>query len=197
MPLAEPLAVSLKVARILEGLAIPYVVGGSLASSLHGMPRSTHDIDLVADLRAHHVAPLLQALGNDFYVSSEAVADAVRRRGSFNIIDQETILKVDIFVLKEDALSRDEMSRGVVVDLPGDPSATLVIASAEDIVLQKLLWYQLGAGVSERQWLDVLGVLKVQGDRLDLVYLESQAQRAGVADLLARARMEAGLGRVP
>jgi len=197
LPLAEPLAVSLKVARILEGLAIPYVVGGSLASSLHGMPRSTHDIDLVADLRAHHVAPLLQALGNDFYVSSEAVADAVRRRGSFNIIDQETILKVDIFVLKEDALSRDEMSRGVVVDLPGDPSATLVIASAEDIVLQKLLWYQLGAGVSERQWLDVLGVLKVQGDRLDLVYLESQAQRAGVADLLARARMEAGLGRVP
>jgi hypothetical protein len=196
MPLAEALRVSLKVARILEDLAIPYLVGGSLASSLHGIPRTTHDVDMVADLRVEHVEPFLTALGSDFYVSPQAVTDAVANRGSFNLIDQETILKIDIFVLKEDRLSKAEMTRSVTVELPADSPQewppTLVVASAEDIVLQKLLWYRLGQGVSDRQWRDVLGVIKVQAQRLDFAYLEQHAERSEIHDLLSRAFREAG-----
>ncbi len=151
---------------------------------------------MVADLRVEHVEPFLTALGNDFYVSPQAVTDAVANRGSFNRVDQETILKIDIFVLEEDHLSQAEMTRSVTVEFPADSPQesppTLVVASAEDIVLQKLLWYRLGQGVSDRQWRDVLGVLKVQAQRLDVAYLERQAERSGIHDLLSRAFREAG-----
>lgn len=192
----EAFQVLLQVARVLEELDIPYVVGGSLASSLHGIPRSTQDADLVADLRANHLQPFLRRIEGAFYVSPERAQAAVRRRSSFNLIHLETMIKVDLFVLPETPLARQEMARRQVLPIPGEPEARLQIASPEDTILQKLLWYRKGGEVSERQWNDVLGVMKVQGEALDLTYLQEWAERSGIEDLLARARTDAGLDRV-
>jgi hypothetical protein len=192
MELADALAVTLAVAGVLEELKVPYLLGGSLASSLHGIPRSTQDADLVADLQAEHVLPLVAALRPSFYVDEERVADAVRRRGSFNAIHLPTMTKVDIFVLKDDPLSRLEMERCQWIQLPGAEEIQLPVATAEDIILQKLAWFRLGGEVSERQWDDLLGVLKVRKGTLDLPYLERWAAELEVGDLLRRALAESG-----
>jgi hypothetical protein len=191
--LPDVIRVTLEATSILEDLQVPYLVGGSIASSLHGLPRSTLDSDLVADLRPQHAQPLCSALSGDFYIDSERVADAIRRQASFNVIHHHTGLKIDIFILKADPLARQEMARRQrIVPLPGE-SPEIPVASPEDIVLQKLHWYRLGNHTSERQWLDVLGVLKVQGKRLDLDYLQEWADRIGVDDLLRQAFEDAGI----
>jgi hypothetical protein len=189
----EGFQVVLEVVRVLDRLGVPYAVGGSLASSLHGIPRSSQDGDLVADLRTEHVQPFLSAITNLFYVSPERVLQAVRRRSSFNIVHLKTAIKVDIFVLGSEPLSLQEMARRQVLPVPGAPATTLHVASAEDTVLQKLLWYQKGNMVSDRQWNDVLGVLKVQGADLDFNYLKEWAAQSEVDDLLKKALKEAGL----
>ncbi len=189
----EALNVILDLARVLEDLKVPYAVGGSLASSMHGIPRSTQDGDLVADLRAEHVQPFVTAVAQIFYVSPERVLQAVQRRSSFNLVHLKTAIKVDIFVLGTDPLSLQEMARRQVLPFPGEPATMLYVASAEDTVLQKLLWYEKGNRVSDRQWNDILGVLKVQGSRLDFGYLKEWADRIGVDDLLRQACDDAGL----
>ena len=189
----EGFQVVLEVARVLDRLGVPYVVGGSLASSLHGIPRSSQDGDLVADLRAEHVQPFTAAIANLFYVSPERVLQAVQRRSSFNIVHLKTAIKVDIFVLSSEPLSLQEMARRQVLPVPGEPGTTLYVASAEDTVLQKLLWYRKGNMVSDRQWNDILGVLKVQRADLDFNYLKEWAAQTGVDDLLKKALEEAGL----
>lgn len=193
MPAAETLRAALKVARALEALDVPYLVGGSLASSLHGIPRATQDADLVADLQPDRVHDLVRALEDDFYVDLERVRDAVRRRASFNAIHLRTMLKVDVFVLPDDEYHRAEMSRRRRMRLGEDPESSVEVASAEDTVIEKLHWYRLGRGVSDRQWLDVLGVLKVQGTELDRSYLRRWAGEREIEDLLDRALREAGL----
>jgi len=192
MELAEALAVTFTVARVLDDLGIPYLLGGSLASSLHGIPRSTEDADLVADLRPEHIDPLVAALRPSFYIDDERVADAIRRRASFNIIHLSTMIKVDLFVLKGDPLSRQEMDRRQRIQISGAEGMQLPVATAEDIILQKLAWFRLGGGVSERQWNDLLGVLKVRKGGLDLPYLERWAAELEVGDLLSRALGESG-----
>lgn len=189
----EAFQVLLEVTRVLEELDVPYVVGGSLASSLHGIPRSTQDADLVAALRPEHIQPFIGRVEGAFYLSPERVEAAVRRRTSFNLIHLKTMIKVDLFVFSETPLARQEMARRQVLPIPGEPEAHLQIASPEDTILQKLLWYRKGGGVSERQWNDVLGVIKVQGRTLDLSYLNEWAERSGVEDLLARAFTDSGL----
>jgi len=188
---ADTLKAALEVARILEDLRIPYLLGGSLASSLYGIPRTTRDADLVADLRPEHVQALASALTPGFYVDTERVLHAIRRRSSFNVIYLGTMTKVDIFVLRDHPLSHLEMSRRRQLSLTG--GAVLYVASPEDTLLQKLRWFEMEGCVSERQWDDVLGILKVQGARLDLNYLERWASGLGLGDLLRKALEEAGL----
>jgi hypothetical protein len=195
MELAEVLAVTLTVARVLEKLEIPYLLGGSLASSLHGVPRSTVDADLVADLGTRHIRPLVEALSASFYIDEERVADAVRRRVSFNIIHLATATKVDLFVLRADPFARMEMGRRQRITLAGMGGDELSIATAEDTILQKLAWFRLGGSVSERQWNDILGVLKVRRGKLDLPYLEHWAAELELGDLLRRALDESKNGR--
>jgi hypothetical protein len=194
MELPDTIRVTLEVARVLEELRIHYLVGGSVASSIYGHPRSTLDSDLVADLQPRHVQPLTAALSERFYVEPERVVDAIRRRASFNLIHRPTNLKIDIFILKDTPMARQELLRSRRINLlPGEDDMEVPVASPEDMVLQKLQWYQMGNRVSDRQWNDILGVLKVQGKRLDFGYLKEWAPRIGVEDLLRQACEDAGI----
>ncbi|CAN5777879.1 hypothetical protein BH23GEM3_BH23GEM3_04270 [soil metagenome] len=183
----EVLDITLDLAETLDRLGVPYLVGGSLASSLHGIPRATQDVDLVASLRPEHVAPLVAALEGEFYLDALAIREAVRQQASFNVIHLETMFKADIFVAGDDAVTREEMARRQRFMIYEEPRRELVVASPEDIVIQKLHWFRLGDEASERQWNDALGVIKVQGPQLDRGYLDRIARLMGVEHLLERA----------
>lgn len=189
MPLGDPLRVIHKVAQIFQKLGVDYLVGGSLASSLHGVPRATQDIDIVADLTGKDIGKLVELLSVDFFADIEMIEKAVSRKSSFNIIERENIFKVDIFVMSYDETSRMEMSRRVpyTITNDNDENQSVYICSAEDIIAHKLYWYNLGEGVSERQWNDALNVIKIQKNRLDIEYLHQVCSARGVAELLERA----------
>ena len=173
-----------------EKLAVAYYIGGSIVSSVLGFPRSTLDVDIVADLAPKHVAPLVDALKTRYYIAGPMILDAIARRSCFNLIHFETSFKVDVFVVKNRPYDRQVFSRITKPQTnPGTPS--FFLASAEDIILAKLEWYRLGDEMSERQWNDVLGVMKVNGLSLDRPYLDRWAVELGVADLLAKAWNEA------
>jgi len=188
----DPLAVALQVAAILEGLGIPYLVSGSLASGIHGEPRSTNDVDFVADIHPGHVGPLLAALHGDFYLSDEAVREALQLGTSFNAIHLPTAVKVDVFVAGQDPFDAERLRHRQRVLVREDPPGELFLDTPEHSVLRKLEWYRRGGEVSERQWRDVLGVLRAKGEQMDRARLDTWAGRLGVADLLRRAREQAG-----
>lgn len=184
-PFVEPLR---EVSVCLDRLGVPFFVGGSVASTMHGEIRTTQDVDLVVELKEAHVGPLVESLRTSFYIDEEAVVEAVRRRSSCNLIHRATAFKVDLFVRRERPFSRSEMARRERVDVGG---LSLPIATAEDSVLTKLEWFEAGGRVSDRQWRDVLGVIKGRGPRLDVVYLDRWAKDLGVRELLDRALREA------
>lgn len=190
--LPDPIAVAAAVADALERIGVAYVIGGSVASSLYGEPRSTNDVDLVADLDAMKVDSLIRSLGPGYYVSNDAARAATRQEtgGSFNIIDTRSAVKVDVFVAGSDALDRERLRKRQVIELsPSGPR--LFVDTPENVVLRKLEWFRRGGEVSERQWRDVLGVLRAQNGRLDSRYLEDWASRLGVASLFHQAVSEA------
>lgn len=191
--LSEPLLVVSRLAAVLDRLGVPYLVGGSLASSVFGVPRATQDVDLVADLRREHVASFVAALSDEFYVDAEMVEDAIRRRRSFNVIHLGTMFKADVFIMKMDPWFHEEMQRAREQTVGvGAESISIRFATPEDTLLHKLVWYRMGGEVSDRQWGDILGVLRIQADALDNEYLDTWAAHLQVADHLARARNEAG-----
>lgn len=189
--LAAPLLVVTRLARAWEGLSIRYVVSGSLASSLYGIPRATQDVDLVAEIELPHVAPLKGLLEGEFSLDAEMIRDAIRRRASFNVVYLATMFKADIFIPRGDAWSNQELSRAgsEAFDTP-EGSVTIRFASAEDRLLHKLVRFRLGNEVSDRQWGDILGIRKVQSGLREQHYLDEWAGFLKVDDLLARTRME-------
>jgi hypothetical protein len=189
--LLEPILVTVKVTSALEKMKVPYFIGGSLASTLYGMVRTTQDADIIAELRPGHIQALIDALQDEFYVDDEMIAEAVSRHSSFNIIHRESMFKVDVFVPRERDFLRKQFARARRETLSTEPEIQAVVASAEDTLLAKLEWYRLGGDVSERQWHDVLGLLKVQAEALDFAYLRSTAEELKVEDLLERALKEA------
>lgn len=184
---AEPIRILLQVSRILDHLAIPYLTCGSIASSILGIPRATQDIDMVIDLHSAKVEDFVTAFQVEFYIDSAAVMRAVQRSASFNAVHFETVQKIDFFIKKRNDYAAEEMRRRFAVAVDETESERVFIASPEDVILQKLVWYKLGSQISERQWNDILGVIKVQGDRLDRNYLGKWAGTLAVADLVDQA----------
>jgi hypothetical protein len=172
----------------LDRLGIIYAIGGSVASSLHGIARATQDIDVVIDLRADQINDFYNALAPDFYVDEGAIVAAVRGGRPFNLIHFEAGLKIDLFMAAQHPLGANQLAhrRPEATALLGGEPIEVNVISAEDILLAKLLWYQEGGNVSERQWNDLLNLVMVQGERLDREYLVLQAERLGVSYLLAR-----------
>ncbi len=189
---SDALAAVVPLVAELERLGVAYYLGGSAVSSAHGVPRSSLDVDIVADLAPGHVASLVDALKAIYYIDGGMIRDAIARRSCFNLIHLATSFKIDVFAVKNRPYDRVALARIEKKRVAENPSMVLFLASPEDIVLAKLEWYRLGDEVSERQWNDVLGVLKVQADSLDRSYLDRWAAELGVADLLAKAQEEAG-----
>ena len=186
----EATRITLLVTQTLEALGIPYAVGGSLASSLHGVMRSTLDVDIVADMRLEHIQPLVAALSKEFYADDEMMRDAIEHQSSFNLIHYETAFKVDIFIRKARAFDQMQLERRRMSVIATDPEQSVYVTSPEDVILSKLEWYRMGGEVSDRQWRDIIGVLKTREGELDLDYLGKWANELKVTDLLERALHE-------
>ncbi len=183
----SPLVVLSQVARVLEQLEITYVLVGSLASSMHGMYRSTADIDLLADIKTDQVRPLLDALEKSFYVDELAVRQAIAQRQSFNAIHFDSVFKVDIFIAKADDFASKQLERRELRKLSPEIDQFIYVATAADTILAKLRWYREGNEVSSTQWSDVLGMLGAQSVNLDVDYLREWSDKLGVRDLLEKA----------
>lgn len=178
----------------LDSLGIPYRISGSVASSAYGIARATLDLDMVADVQPEQIRDLVTRLEDAFYVDEERVRDAVARKSSFSAIHLATMLKIDVFILRRTAYEVTAFQRGREDTLEErEGGRSFMLMSPEDVVLTKLGWYETGGRVSERQWHDILGVLKVQGESLDRTYLRRWAAELGLVELLQRACREAGL----
>jgi hypothetical protein len=187
---SDPLAIAALVCAIFDFLGRSYSIGGSIASSMSGEPRSTLDVDIVASFDLSHVDALVDALQAEFYVERAAIERAVRDRSSANAIHRESSVKIDLFVAGGTPLDDDVLKRRIAVT-PAGAGRRLYVHSPEDILLQKLRWYRRGGDVSDRQWRDALGIVRVQRTRLDQPYLTDGATRLGIRDLLDRVLREA------
>lgn len=188
----EPLEVTLKVTEVFEKLGVAYLIGGSLASALYGMVRTTQGSDIVAEMQMKHLQPFVSALQDEYYVDEEMIAEAIQRHSSFNIIHRESMFKVDVFIPCPRPFLQSELARAQRQSFVLENKVSAMFASPEDTILSKLEWYRLGGETSDRQWRDILGVLKVRAGELDLDYLRKWAEELKVSDLLESALKEAG-----
>jgi len=190
---ADVLAALKPVVIAFEQLNVAYLIGGSLASSVYGVARSTLDADLMADLLPEQINILVTLLQADYYLSEPAIREALTRRSSFNLIHLDTMIKIDIFIPKGEPFDRSTLQRIQTATLDKDDPRPFQMASPEDIVLLKLQWYKLGGSESNKQWRDIVGVLRVQANEIDLNYLQLWAETLTVVELLEKALVDAGL----
>jgi hypothetical protein len=181
-----PLDLVVEIAGILDGLGVQYALGGSMASSLLGEPRSTVDVDLAVRLDETTGDALLDRVAPNFYVPFDDARAAIRAHTAFNLLDNASALKVDLFVLGDGLLDRMQIERRVLVAVPRAPDG-LWVTAAEDQVLRKLEWRRAGGSLSDRQWRDVVGILQARFESIDLEYLQQTAEMLGLSDDLAAA----------
>ena len=174
------------VTGVFEKMGVPYAVGGSMSSSVNGIMRTTMDIDIVADLQLEQVEDFIAALSSAFYSDEGMIRDAVVQHGSFNLIHLDTAYKVDVFIPKPRLFDRMQLQRSRIALIGTNPDIGINVTSPEDIILSKLEWYRMGGEVSDRQWRDIMGVIRTQGDRLDLDYLRRLSKTLNIDDLLER-----------
>jgi len=176
-----------KLVHFLNAEQIPYLLTGSVASSLHGEPRSTHDVDVIVVLDANSVTQLLKKFQRPgYYLDEMCVREAVEKGGMFNLISAEGD-KIDFWMLTPDPFDQSRFARRTIVDFMG---MQLTVSSPEDTILAKLYWAKLSGG-SEKHVHDSLRVYEVQYGHLDLEYLQDWARRLSVEELLIRIRTEA------
>jgi len=178
------------VAELLERLGIPYHVGGSVASSAHGMYRASAGIDLVIDPTDEQLEALARELEAEFYVNRSAMAEALSNRSTFNAIHDQTSFKLEFFIKGTAPFDAEELRRSIRQAVGDERGRTVLLKSPEDTVLRKLEWFRGGGEVSERQWGDVLSILAAARETLDEEHLDRWSKELGVQDLLDRARKE-------
>ncbi len=187
---SDLVAALVPVTEALQGLGVRYYISGSVASSAHGVARASLDVDIVAELDLLHIDRLADLLESAYYVPRGQMRAAAAERRSFNLIHLRTMFKIDVFVSKRRPFDREAAGRARAQGLDDTPGAPLLlVASAEDTVLAKLEWFRRGGETSERQWWDIVGVLRVNPD-VDAGYLHRWAAELGVADLLDRALVQ-------
>ena len=182
------------VAEAFEKLGAVYYIGGSIASSAYGAARATLDVDMVSDLKPQHVRFLAKMLESSYYIEEDEIGEAIRKHSSFNLIHLETMIKVDVFIVGDEPYPQQALRRRRKDTLDEDQQAVeFYLATSEDIVLIKLDWYRMGGEVYERQWSDVVGVLKVQDKALDREYIRHWASELKLTGLLEQACGDAGI----
>lgn len=182
------------VTKAFEKLGVAYYIGGSVASSAYGMARATMDVDCVSDLSPEKVKDFVKMLEGEYYIDEQVISEAIQQCSSFNLIHLETMLKVDIFIVKKRPYDQGALRRRKKDTLDDDKDVPeIYLASPEDVILNKLDWFHRGGRSSEKQWGDISGVLKVQKGYLDMGYLNHWARELDLHDLLKKAFTEAGI----
>lgn len=184
---------ALDTGTLLDRLGIAYVLGGGLASSLYGEPRTTVDVDVAARIPSEQVDRFVSLATPDFFVDREALVEAIQRRVLFQLVHRKTLVKIDIHVVSDDPLQTSQLERARWRRLSADSDDEIRVASPEDVVIQKLIWFAKSDRKSERQWRDVKGILKLRGTSMDIGYLQRWSEHAGVRDLPVDALKECGL----
>jgi hypothetical protein len=177
-----------KVIRVLDSAGIQYMVTGSIASSLQGEPRTTHDVDIVVDINSSSVKELLKAFPSpDFYLDQQSIIEAINKKGMFNLIEVNTGDKIDFWLITDEPFDRSRFSRKCIEEVMG---IQLFVSTPEDTILAKLRWAKRSGG-SEKHFTDALRVYEVQHENLDMHYLRTWAKKLGVEKLLERLEKEA------
>ncbi|GAJ09056.1 unnamed protein product [marine sediment metagenome] len=180
------------ITNVLEQLDIAYAIGGSMASSIYGRVRFTQDADITVEPFENRAEKLFELIKPEFYISKDAMYQALRQRSSFNVVHFESAFKIDIFIRKETAFEKQLMSRRKALKLSDLLEKSFSVISPEDIILLKLQWYSSGGQSSEQQWNDVLGVFAVQAEKLDFKYLKKWSSTLGINELLDKAISDTG-----
>ena len=170
----------------LERLGIPYILTGAIAATLHGRPRFTQDIDVVIAPTKTQLSQLLDALNPNFAVNHDAARDAYARHGEFNAIHRTLIFKVDFWFSTGRAFDRSRLARAQGIEIA--PALIARVATAEDVIISKLLWLQQGA--TERSADDIRGIVRARGGNLDLAYLEEMVREMDLQAIWAPLRPE-------
>jgi len=173
---------------LLEDLQLTYAVGGSMAGTFHGEPRTTHDIDVLVALDQHGAQRLTDSLSDDYYVPQQALEDAMRTHSSFNLVHIPSSFKVDLFVASRSRLDQEQLARRIKVRLRRDATQSIWLTSPEVLVVRKLLWRRSAQNASQRQWLDVVSILRTQAGRLDEALMSSLAADLDLGETLDEAR---------
>lgn len=188
--LPDPIAVVVQVTQVFEQLNIPYLIGGSFASMIYGMIRTTQDVDILAEITLPDVGQFIKALGDEFYIDEKMIVDAIQDQSSFNIIHRRTMFKVDVFVAHGSPFHKSELKRAQKKVISTDLEISANFASAEDTILAKLEQFHLVGDTSEMQWRDILGILTIRENNIDLDYLRKWADRMSLSELLEKALAE-------
>ena len=177
-----------EIIKKLESSSIPYMLTGSIVSSLQGVPRSTHDIDVIISISEKDIEKIISNFSKeDFYYNEETIKNAVRKKSQFNLINQDYGDKIDFWLLTESGFDKSRFSRRQKIKFM---DFNIVVSTPEDTILEKLYWSKLSGG-SKKHYLDALRVYELQQEILDMVYLEKWSREIGIKSLFLDIKKEA------